>query len=307
MDFVTSLQRTLGDWFMQREIPKWLTVFWADMLPQIVTLALIVMVAHKVAEMTWRFIPDPPEQAIYTQQNLPGTTETSMLQSAEQLAAQIAGLHLFGEAGAAKSAVKEEVNKKAPETRLKLTLHGVFVDPDPKAGAAIIGKAGAKQDYYKVGGNVMSGVKLHAVYSDRVVLLRDGQSEVLKFPKTIKPVSIPSGGPEFQRTQSTSAQSLREYRDIFKNEPLKVFEHVRFVPVRSGKTVKGYRVLPQKNRKLYNKLGIRPSDLVTSVNGVALNDDKQALQLIEQLKDADQISLEIVRRGKTQMLNLSLN
>jgi general secretion pathway protein C len=307
MDFVTALQRNLNDWFLQREVPKWLSVFLNNTLPQIVALLLIVIIARQAAGLTWRFIPDPPGRQINPQQVSVSEQAGSKAQSPEKLAAQIAALHLFGQPDAIKPPTRERVDTRAPETRLKLTLHGVFVDPDPKAGAAIIGKAGAKQDYYKVGGNIMSGVKLQAVYSDRVVLLRDGRSEVLKFPKADKSMTGSANAAKPIASNSPQNHSLGNYRDMFRSEPLKIFEHVRFVPVRSGRTIKGYRVLPQKNRKLYNKLGIRPSDLVTSVNGVALNDDKQALQLIDQLKDADQINLEIIRRGKPQTLTLSLN
>ena len=88
---------------------------------------------------------------------------------------------------------------------------------------------------------------------------------------------------------------------------MKIFQYVRFVPVRSGKNLKGYRVLPQKDRELYNQLGLRPSDLITGVNGISLNDEKEAMKLIEQLKEVDQISLEILRKGEPQSLNISLN
>jgi general secretion pathway protein C len=101
--------------------------------------------------------------------------------------------------------------------------------------------------------------------------------------------------------------SLSEYKEVFQKEPLKIFEHVRFVPVRSRDGLKGYRVLPQKNRKLYNKLGIRPSDLVTSVNGVNLTNDKEAMKLIQMMKEATSVQVDIVRNGQPQSLSFNLN
>ncbi|MEN8178547.1 MAG: type II secretion system protein GspC [Pseudomonadota bacterium] len=307
MDLVTSLQRSYSDWILQKEIPKWLSIFLSNRLPQIVALVLIVLIAQHAAEMTWRFIPEPPQRQMPAQQEAPMNKAAREAQTSERTAEKIADLHLFGRAGDVKPLVKEQVNKKAPETSLKLTLHGVFVEEKAGAGAAIIGKAGSKQNYYKVGSNVMNGVKLQAVFNDRVVLLRNGQSEILKFPKTVKSSPIQQSAQSSRAVKSSKHKSLSSYRDMFRNEPLKIFEHVRFVPVRSGKTIKGYRVLPQKNRKLYNKLGIRPSDLVTSVNGVSLQNDREALQLIDKLKDAEQINLEIVRRGQMESLTLSLN
>ncbi len=304
MDLVTSVQRGISDWALQKEVPKWLSVFLSNRLPLIVTLVLIALIAQSAAKLTWRLIPAPPERQLPAQQATQTSQATRQTQTPDRTADRIAALHLFGRAGDVKPTRREQVDKKAPETRLKLSLHGVFVDDKPEMGAAIIGKAGAKQNYYKVGSNVMNGVKLQAVFNDRVVLLRDGQSEVLKFPKTVK--SLPAENSP-SKNKSPESGSLSSYREIFRTEPLKIFEHVRFVPVRSGRTIKGYRVLPQKNRKLYNQLGIRPSDLVTAVNGVSLQNDKEALQLIDKLKDAAQLNLEIVRRGQTESLTLSLN
>ncbi len=307
MDFVTSVQRGISDWALQKEIPKWLPAFFSNKLPQIVTLVLIALIAQRAAELSWRLVPAPAERQIPSQIQIQAKNTIGETQLPDQVADRIAALHLFGRAGESAPAAKQQVDQKAPETRLKLTLHGVFVDQTPEEGTAIIGKAGSTQNYYKVGSNVMNGVKLQAVFSDRVVLLRDGQPEVLKFPKTVKSMPVQEGLTSSMAKQSSPVESLSSYRELFKNEPLKIFEHVRFVPVRSGKTIKGYRVLPQKNRELYNKLGIRPSDLVTSVNGVSLKNDKEALQLIDKLKDADQLNLEIVRRGQTESLTLSLN
>jgi general secretion pathway protein C len=103
------------------------------------------------------------------------------------------------------------------------------------------------------------------------------------------------------------SRDLKKYSNLLREEPLKIFEYVRFVPVKSRDGMKGYRILPQKNRELYNQLGVRPSDLVTSVNGVALSNDKEAMKLIEKLKDSESIQVEIVRNGKPQTLNFDLN
>jgi general secretion pathway protein C len=279
--------------------------FYNRWLPQLVVLLLVVLVGQQAAHLTWRLIPLPPIQ----QNAVSNVTvlEPSLDQehSPTDLAKGVAELHLFGIAGLNKPAVMQAIDNKAPETNLKLSLHGVFAEGDPATGAAIIGKAGATQQYYQVGAEIMAGVKLQAVYQDRVVLSRDGRSEVLKFPKIVKPLAKMSGPRISDSSQKTN--SLKDFRDQFRDEPLKIFQYVRFVPVRAGQTLKGYRVLPQKDRELYNQLGLRPSDLITGVNGISLNDEKEAMKLIDQLKEAEQISLQILRRGQPQSVSISLN
>jgi general secretion pathway protein C len=305
MDLVNDARRVLSHWSSQFEPPKWLNGFYNRWLPQLVVLLLVVLVGQQAAHLTWRLIPLPPIQ----QNAVSNVTvlEPSLDQehSPTDLAKGVAELHLFGIAGLNKPAVMQAIDNKAPETNLKLSLHGVFAEGDPATGAAIIGKAGATQQYYQVGAEIMAGVKLQAVYQDRVVLSRDGRSEVLKFPKIVKPLAKMSGPRISDSSQKTN--SLKDFRDQFRDEPLKIFQYVRFVPVRAGQTLKGYRVLPQKDRELYNQLGLRPSDLITGVNGISLNDEKEAMKLIDQLKEAEQISLQILRRGQPQSVSISLN
>lgn len=310
MNIATQAQTYFSALLSDKVNAKWVEKTLSHTLPLAVTLLLILLLASNAAELTWRIVPTPAAgQAAPARIARPQTADTEGQDKGDRLG-QVAGLHLFGVAGATKPVA--QIEAKAPETRLNLTLHGVFVEEDPELGAAIIGTSGNTQKYYQVGAVVMSGVKLQGVFNDRVVLLRDGQSEVLRFPKVSSGSSgtvaaLPASSITTQSTPTASAGSLGEYRDMFRDEPLKVFEHVRFVPVRSRDGLMGYRVLPQKNRELYNKLGIRPSDLVTSVNGVNLTNDQDAMKLIDMLKEATSIQMEIVRNGQPQSLTFNLN
>ena len=315
MNIATRAQSYLNGWMGEKTSPKWLETFLGSQLPLLASLLLVLLISWRAANFTWSLIPAPdvpyhmpPASTGKPAVELPVRTDSGQL-------ADTAKWHLFGVAGAAKPVKK--VDKKAPETRLNLTLHGVFVAEQPEQGAAIIG-TGSVQKYHKVGGAVMSGVTLEAVFTDRVVLLRKGQSEVLRFPKVKNDSASPAkrrsrnaktkfGPAPTPRTAATQGANLSRYRDMLRDEPLKIFEHIRFVPVKSRDGMKGYRILPQKNRELYNKLGVRPSDLVTSVNGVPLSNDKEAMKLINQLKDAQNLQVEIIRNGQPRSLSFDLN
>jgi general secretion pathway protein C len=307
MDFASTAQRALNLWTDRGEPPKWLGTFFNHWLPQLVTLVLVLMLAKTAADLSWRIIPAPAEKPVITQQQSIRATPSQNAEDSAGMARKISDLHLFGVANAVKPTVVKQIDQKAPETKLNLTLHGVFMEEKPELGAAIIGKAGASQNYYKVGDLVMSGVKLQGVFADRVILDRNGTSEVLRFPKTSSSVAV--DGNQRAPSSRTAAQpgSLKSYHDIFKNEPLKIFEHVRFVPVRSGQNLKGYRVLPQRDRKLYNKLGVRPSDLITAVNGVSVTNEKEAMSLLGKLNDMQQLDLTILRKGRQETITLNLN
>jgi general secretion pathway protein C len=319
MNIAAQAQSYLNEWMAGKSYPKWLEGLLNNQLPVIVPILLVLLISWQAANLTWGLIP-VPEVPFYVPPSSgeQATVSTVQSKSANQLA-ELSNLHLFGIAGEKKKPKK--IDKKAPETRLNLTLHGVFVAEQPENGAAIIG-TGTTQKYHKVGGAVMSGVTLQAVYTDRVVLLRRGQSEVLRFPK-IKNESAPRTSSRASKSRrrvnikdnfgpgARSARganpNLSQYRDMLRDEPLKVFEYVRFVPVKSRDGMKGYRILPQKNRELYNQLGVRPSDLVTAVNGIPLNNDKEAMKLIDQLRDAQSLQVDVIRNGQTRSLSFDLN
>ncbi|MES9981086.1 MAG: type II secretion system protein GspC [Candidatus Thiodiazotropha sp. 6PLUC5] len=319
MNIATRAQSYLNGWMDDKSSPKWLEGFLSSQLPVIVTIVLILLISMRAADLTWGLIP-APQVPLHVPPTTGAQTSISKVSPADsnQLS-KIDKLHLFGEAGVNRKPKK--VDKKAPETRLNLTLHGVFVAEQPENGAAIIG-TGSTQKYHKVGGAVMSGVTLQGVYTDRVVLMRKGKSEVLKFPK-IKNTSAPSKGKSSNKgrrsvkardnfgpnvsASSSRKGNLSQYRDMLREEPLKVFEYVRFVPVKSRDGMKGYRILPHKNRELYNQLGVRPSDLVTAVNGIPLTNDKEAMKLMDQLKDSQTLQVDIIRNGQTRSLNFDLN
>ncbi|MEJ2425224.1 MAG: type II secretion system protein GspC [Candidatus Thiodiazotropha sp.] len=318
MNITTQAQSYLNGWLAGKSTPKWLEGFVSDQLPQIMMTLFVLLISWQASQLTWGLIPAPesPYEVMPSRQASPAVSQSDATN--RQQLSKLANLHLFGDA--ASKPVTKKVDAKAPETRLNLTLHGVFVADKPEDGAAIIGTSGSVQKYYKVGGGIMSGVTLQAVFNDRVVLLRNGKSEVLRFPKVndsrdIATVHTPTAraarsrqvgfGP-VSRSQSKPSASLSEYRDMIREEPLKIFEHVRFVPVKSRDGMKGYRILPQKNRALYNQLGVRPSDLVTSVNGIPLTNDREALQLVDKLKDAQSLQVEIIRNGQPQTLTFNL-
>jgi general secretion pathway protein C len=91
--------------------------------------------------------------------------------------AAITNAHLFG---AAPVAPQDGAN--APQTSIPLVLTGTIAGNDPQNGLAILGQTAQTAKVYAVGDNVPGGAKLHSVYSDRVVVDRNGQLESLALP-----------------------------------------------------------------------------------------------------------------------------
>jgi general secretion pathway protein C len=52
---------------------------------------------------------------------------------------------------------------------------------------------------------------------------------------------------------------------------------------------------------------MHPGDVVTSINGVQLDDPAKSLQLLSDLSQASALSLVVQRGGETQTININLD
>jgi len=95
-------------------------------------------------------------------------------------------------------------------------------------------------------------------------------------------------------------------RDNIAEDPQQAFNLLRAQPVMEGGALKGYRVNPGKQRKLFQGVGVRAVDVVTSVNGIALGDPAQLATLFAQFKTADRFNLIVERGGRETSLTINL-
>ncbi|WP_271194859.1 type II secretion system protein N [Pseudomonas turukhanskensis] len=70
-----------------------------------------------------------------------------------------------------------------PATNLSLTLRGSFVHNDANRSSAIIQREGNRPQRFAIGSEIDKGIRLHAVYRDRVEIERSGRLETLMFNK----------------------------------------------------------------------------------------------------------------------------
>ena len=138
--------------------------------PQSLALALCVIVfAALIGMELWSAI------SAHLQSNTPAPTRTATDNTRDSAdVEQIAAADLFGHAA--------NQNANLPETSLQLTLRAVFTASDPRAASAVIETVDGHAQMIKVGAGVGSDATLKEVYSNRVVLARNGVMETLYFP-----------------------------------------------------------------------------------------------------------------------------
>ena len=275
------------------------------LLPQWVSLLLVVIIAWQLAKIIWMLVPGPSAGDPVT---APASTPVAMGQSNPSSDAQaIVTAHIFGEADPDMEAVTPVVEEadNLQDTRLtNLSLKGTIAATLTEMAIAIIADGRDEEKVYSIGESVTSGANLHAVYADRVVLNENGVLTNLKLPK-----DFPEGSaPVTRRNTTTSSRATtgtQSIQAVVAQNVSRLADVIRPTPYFVNGQQQGYRVYPGRDRQQFAALGLRPGDLIKDIDGQALNDPEQAMQIFQSLDSADQVSVTVERNGQPQVIVLS--
>lgn len=287
---------------------------WLDIRPRLIVLLpkfalalLVIMLAQTCAELTWKIFTDG--NATLAADGNSQSIQNPQFSNTDAAAAsldRISQYHLFGEVTKQAPLVQKIID--APDTRLSLKLKGVFAASDPAAAIAIISGGKGEDKAYYIGDKISGGAILHAVYADRVILKRNGRLETLRLPKPkmdTATIMAPAVVPDAVETLPVAGKpSLDQLRDTLLNDPAKIWKDVRITPVMEKGKVKGYTLL-HNNQALMKSLNIRPTDIITAVNGQALSDPSTLYGLMSNLSQAQSLQLTIERDGQQQEIELN--
>jgi len=291
---VKDFAKRLADW---RDQPpeQWLGAA-NHYLPPGAKAVFVIAIAYQLATLTWTFVPGSVPVATFPS----SAVDSGNVTSAPDYSVLI-NSRLFGETAEQPQVVATPV-VDAPATTLSLTLRGILSKEGDPNGSVIIESNRGEMKAYFVGQTIegADGATLHSVYADRVLLNRGGRLETLALPKEL---AVSGGGPMATLPplpQAAGASgSLREVltenagrlTDIIKPEP-----HVQ-----EGQVV-GFRVTPGRDRASFEALGLRSGDVVTDINGTALNDVSQGLQVVQSLGESTQANVTVLRDGVPQVI-----
>ena len=246
--------------------------------------------------------------------------------------------HLFGEAGAqlvepvvplepvAGEESRDGIEDGARETRLDLKLRGVVASTEDGMGYAII-EHKKRQAVYTVDDKLpVSGQVVLAKVMNRQVVLENGSKyELLTLfeqsqldaqlvgsgdeaaPRPAQKQSGSAGDANVDKRGESDASALaRNYRKQLYTNPQSLAQVVNISAVRKGSELLGYRLAPGKNREQFKQLGFKPGDLVTSVNGIALDDPSNTMRLYQTMRTASEAVFNLQRGEEQITLSVSL-
>jgi len=287
-----------------------------------ISLLLVIVLGIAVAKLMWLIITPKTEVAAYVQESTNAANKPKQKVNYGKL---IANQHLFGVVEVKKAAPVAKVPKpteapKVAPTKLNLKLHGIVAYRESKGGFALISSGSGSQKVYGKGDEVEKGVTVSEIFSDKVVLNNNGKSEDLLLPINKASASssrrggsnnpnlrdvpgAPMGALEpamNSRPPNSGAPDLSSFREEMRADPSKLMKVARGSPAIVDGQFIGFRIQPGSRRKLFRKLGFRPNDIITEVNGIVLDDMSKGAMIIGELSQASSLSVK-VKRGNQEI------
>lgn len=204
-------------------------------------------------------------------------------------------------------------NNKAPEpenlhlekTSLKLTLWGTVTGETKQEGWAVIEDHEKKQqDLYRVQDKIQ-GATIKSILRNKIILTVNGKDQVLEVnddsinPKNRKhrpPAKHPkrprtnAPPPDPEKMKNTASQS----NQLFKTRPY----------YKNGEA-SGVMVYSIRSNSVARRMGLRNGDIIQAVGGDEIQDPQDLEDLGESIDDYSDISISILRRGKSKEIIFS--
>jgi general secretion pathway protein C len=275
---------------------------------------ILIIVIWQSAKLFWTLYPN---QQIMKNINIPSvmlanqTSVNSIANQPNKIAANIINQNLFGQYTnntnntQNSNIINQPAIENLKETQLTLLLKGTVSGNNGPPSLAIISNNSDEEKVYSINDLVAPGISLHSVYADQIIIDNNNELEVLKLPKELVE-NTPTVIRNSRVNKRTSVTQISKTAIAPLNQfGTKLADTIRPTPYFSDGAQLGYRVYPGSNRKQFMSLGLLSGDLITNVNGTALNDAQKAMTIFQEIENENQVSLTIIRNNESQKINIS--
>ncbi len=286
----------------------------ANRAPRWVNTLLVVLIGYALAVTSLKLLPQTePVITAATPADRPAQQRPTLDKT--QLSRQIASAHLFGNA-AKPAPVEEKKAEPVKTTKLNLKLAGVFAYEPQERAMAIINTGGSDESAFRVGDKVIGQTTLKAVYTDHVILNNRGREERLDLPENSTPIAVRQPVAQQQTRQAATGANNNEpvvlpttpgaLRDTLAKNPALLGRVVAAEPYQENGKLRGYRITPKQNPEILEAQGIVAGDIITRVNNIELNSQKQGIRALRNAVKAQSLEVTVLRGGVEIPLSISL-
>jgi len=292
-------------------------------LPRVVNVLMVIALGLALAVLSLKLLPQG-SAAVASNSSASGAANTissgTQAPTPTELARVIASVHLFGDATRRPIAVERAPEPVEPieDTRLNLQLAGVFAFTPAEDAIAIISAGSAEQNAYGIGDKISGDTSLEEVHPDHVILRNRGKLEKLSLPDNVQPIALapvqaasPSNSRQNAQSQSSSQPielptNPRQLRDTLARNPSMLGRVVAAEPYQENGKLVGYRITPKQNPEILEAQGIISGDVITRVNNIQLNSQKQGIRALRNAVKAENLEVVVLRDGIEIPVSISL-
>lgn len=232
-----------------------------------------------------------------------------------------------------------------PVSDAPVNLTGTMVAGDPTWSMALMVDTSSRASFSAQEGDEIleEGAKIVKIERDRVIVEREGRLEQIelesdgpprgakkrpslsprKGPSSLKPKTSPapavSSSSRSSKTDKfaelrkgitkVNESQFQVKRDTIKQvlgNPGKFKDGTKPIPNYKGGKINGFKLVGMKPGSVYYDLGIRPGDIITSVNGKPLNGPNAALELVSGVNTLKKVDIEVERNGSSRKLQYNI-
>lgn len=268
---------------------------------------LIAVLAVVTARLVWLIVSPSDAVATYTDRPLPGR-----MQSANGSIGLAADRTLLVTTNPFALDEVDVVIQDAPQTSLNLKLDGLRMSTEGgDAGNAIIRTPNGIGKNYGVGDEILPGVTLERILSDRVIINRDGADETLMLGGRGAGLSVISDDSRVTTRRDTE-QTTEDQSDIPETpsvvearivSPELLFGSMNAGPVAANGMITGYRLDPMGSADIMRQSGLEPGDILLQINGTSVA-QLDTRDLIANISSQETAELRVNRNGNVQTIRL---
>tara|TARA_B100000686_G_scaffold352505_1_gene454712 strand:- start:1078 stop:1980 length:903 start_codon:yes stop_codon:yes gene_type:complete len=259
---------------------------------------ILLLLCFQISQILWKsFTPKPTIEKIEIPENMHQKSINIEKNVRRIDSSNIINQNLFGASEYkqnktfAETALELQVLSNVKETSLNLKLKGIIHDAINSESLALISSNEEDAKVFKINDTVVQGTRLHSIYADRIILDNRNDLESLKLPKEEVPTSV-------TRIIDSEIKPLNQFG-------VKLADTIRPTPYFTSGKQAGYRVYPGNDKKQFMSLGLMSGDLITSVNGMVLNDPQEAMMIFQDIEKESQVILTITRNNESIELKIN--
>ena len=262
-----------------------------DVIALVSTLALVILTASIISKVIW--------QILEKDNSFPASKTLDINISETKVNLRLPS-NLFGSL----TSIEAPKYSKIEKTRLNLVLVGILSKQENPS--VIIKQQGDKENIYQINDFITPTTILKEVFSEYVVLERNGNLEKLEIIRKGLEGSNTNNASSYEISNSNKSK-LSQYLQDLNNNPQSLFNVLSVEPNYTNGELRGFIISPGTEKALFEGLGFQKNDIILNINNNELTNLSQAFKLRSVLVEQKLFNFKVERKGQIKFLTINLN